>query len=124
MPNNRLAGGAKVLRDQLLAKFPDSHWNGHGEPDGLNVIRSIEFGGEAANYLHHVLYDLDDERILDFYRDEDLVIVTFVPTRRADQNQPFPLDAAEVIADEREAAEKPVTKKAAAKPEPKSKDDE
>ena len=99
MPNNRLARGAKVLRDQILAKFPESHWNGHGEPDGLNVIRSIEFGDEAGEFLTKVLDHFQDERIAGHEVIDGKTVVHFVQSRKADLGDSFPLEAAEVVAD-------------------------
>lgn len=102
MPNNRLVRSASVLRDQVLAKFPETTWNGAAEPDGLNVIRAIQFTGEdATNYLSRVLPMLhpEEERIVAMHRqDGSTILVEFANGVVADHTHPFSLDAGEVLA--------------------------
>lgn len=101
--NNRLPRGARVLRNALQARYPDAEWNGAEAADGFGVIRSVWFSGEAGRFLLQVLPHLEDERIESFGEDEEgRTVVTFVSTTKADLTDPFPLDAAALVAGEDE----------------------
>ncbi len=94
-------------------------WGTAGEPDGFNVVRTLTFSGPAAAFLIRVMPNLNDPRISDYESvtdgDDSQIAIHFVGTRVADGVDPYPLDAASVVADSQEEPEEKQEEKPSAK---------
>lgn len=96
----RVPHAARALRDQLGQRYKKVEMKATGEPDGFGVHRTVEFDKTSSRLLKKVLPHLDDPRIADFSVSKaGIAEVTFVGTVRADNRDPYPLDAAETVAD-------------------------
>lgn len=97
-----------------------------GEPDGFGIYRTVEFTGEAAEYLEISRAALEgDARVESVSIHDGVAQVSFVAGIAADLKDPFPLADAALVATSLEvntaepgtepAAKKAPAKKAAAK---------
>lgn len=104
----RLPHAAKTLTKQVrehMRRSEDSKAGmetarPEGDPDGLGVYRALRFDKTSSKWLAKVLEQIDDERIESVETDKGQVVVKFTHRTAADRRDPFPLDDAEVVADE------------------------
>lgn len=96
----RVPHAARALRDQLGQRYKKVEMTGVGEGDGFGVQRTVEFDKTSSRLLKKVLPHLDDPRIADYSVSKaGIASVTFVGTIQADSRDPYPLEAAETVAD-------------------------
>lgn len=96
----RVPHAARALRDQLGQRYKKVEMKATGESDGFGVHRSVEFDKTSSRLLKKVLPHLGDPRIADHSVSKSgIAEVTFVGSIKADSREPFPLDAAETVAD-------------------------
>ena len=95
----RVPYAAQQLIEQVQERHKRATAERVGEPDGLGVIRTVEFDKTSSKFLAKVLPHLDDPRIVGFDEKGGKVQVMFASNTSADQRDPFPLDDAETVAD-------------------------
>lgn len=95
----RLPYAARTLVRQVLEHKPKANYEVHGDPDGLNVNRTIKFDKTVSKWLAPIVEALDDERIAEVELTEaGYLHVTFTEETIADQRTPFNLDDAITVA--------------------------
>lgn len=96
---SRITWGAQTLIDQVNALGYDATVE-RGEPDGLDVIRTITFtDARTASWLYPLLTVELDSRIASALHDTvaDTLAVTFVSYATADSRDPFPLPEVDAV---------------------------
>jgi hypothetical protein len=109
----RLPYAARSLVRQIMADHPKMEYEPHGDPDGLNVHRTIRFDKATSEALGAAITQMDDPRIEEASVTEaGYLHVTFVGKPIADQRGDFALEAAREVAaaEESEPEEKPKSK--------------
>jgi hypothetical protein len=96
----RLPYGARTFTEQVKALRKSAKYEA-GEPDGLDVSRTITFDKATSKWLEPILDHLEDDRIVGSHWHKDQLTVEFsTQSSVADQKNPYPLEAAaEVAAD-------------------------
>ena len=96
----RLPYGAETFIGQVQALRKSAKFE-QGDPDGFDVVRSITFDKATSKWLEPILDQLDDDRIVDYSTNKEQLTVEFSEESFiADQRDPYPLEAAEEIADD------------------------
>lgn len=93
----RVPYAAKTLHAQVSAKYKSSKMTPVGDPDGLGVTRTVQFGKTESKWLGELLEHLGDPRIESFKSTKDGLRVTFAAHRRADERTDFDLADAETV---------------------------
>lgn len=92
---SRLPYAAVVLIAQVSERHKRSTVGPFGDPDGLDVYRTIRFNKSTARWLTPLLEAIRDPRIANIETVETgHLLVTFIPGPLADHRDPFPLSAA------------------------------
>lgn len=95
---SRIPHAARTLIQQVTEAKPKATAEPHGDPDGLDVQRTIRFNKATSKWLAPILEHMGDPRIEEVeMTDAGYLHVTFVPTVDADGTQQFPLSAAEQV---------------------------
>lgn len=94
----RIPHAATQLIEQVTAERKSAKYEREGEPDGLEVIRTISFDKGTSTWLKPILEAVEDERIQEMHLLKDRLHVTFTAGPEADSREEFPLaDADEVL---------------------------
>ena len=96
----RLPYAAQTLIDQVTAERKSAKVT-PGDPDGLDVYRTVEFDKATSKWLAPILQEIDDERIIGAGISHDVLTVVFTHRTVADDRAEFPLTDAETVADTR-----------------------
>lgn len=100
----RIPQAAKQLVKQVREIDPDiTATTSH--PDGFRINRVVRFTGPNLSWLHESLVAIGDNRIDYVDLGDDEVVIGFVATVAADKKDPFPIEAAQVVSQERSPSE-------------------
>lgn len=96
----RLPYAAETLLAQAKSKNKSAKMSPSGDPDGLDVFRTVTFDKASSKYLAPLIEHLGDPRIVDHSVSKDVLSVTFSPRPLADSRDDFPLGDAEAVVKE------------------------
>jgi hypothetical protein len=91
----RVPRAATALIGQVTDAKKRAKAEPHGDPDGLNVYRSISFDKTTSKWLTPILENSTDPRIVALGDDGGRLVVTFSPKVDADRRDAFALDEPE-----------------------------
>ena len=96
----RLPYAAVRFIQDVQAIKPSAKAQPHGDPDGLQVYRTIKFGKRESAMLYRLLLHVKDPRIESYnLTDAGYLHVTFVPGPRADRRGSFYLSEALTVSE-------------------------
>lgn len=93
----RLPYAAETLASQVQEKYKSAKYTVEGDPDGLDVNRTIKFDKTSSKWLEPLLDAIRDDRIEEYHTSKDQLVVTFSPRANADRRHPFPLTEVDEI---------------------------